>query len=299
MPVDKDFDYGAIDIHVNFEFTGFRWRHGKGLVIEQYLAGERGIILCGQPGLFSYQRQRKRLGTSFHCAANLTAALFQVHLGDLPLVLFFVRGDVENLRLLAEGVDRRSNADAELAVVVQGQNAGQRTQPPPAGGAIFRKRAGFRDPAPEDPVSGSFELSFGRVERSVVENALPARMEEQLFGVQIAALPVGLALTGIDEDMLVAERKEIRALPHIAGIDGIGAVRAASRSTSNDVEVFPVVQILGAVEQDRSALAADARADHHVPGIALAPRRGVAGAGYIDPRRRRGDDRLRHLRRSW
>src|SRR5258705_239443 len=79
--------------------------------------------------------------------------------------------------------------------------------------------AGLGDPSPEDSVAMGVELGLGGVVGavSVVELAGAFDVEEQGLPVERTRLPDGLALSGVDEDVLVAEGEEVGAFPHLSG----------------------------------------------------------------------------------
>jgi len=85
--------------------------------------------------------------------------------------------------------------------------------------------------------------------------------------------------------VLVAQREEIRAFPHVA---------VARRVVVDDqrAEVVPVHQVVGTVVPDRAVLLFDRGADGHVPAVGLAPDRVVAVVAAADAGGRLGDERV-------
>ncbi len=108
--------------------------------------------------------------------------------------------------------------------------------------------------------------------------------------------------------MAAAEGEEVGALPHVAGVDGIGfrAWILPAAAFGEWVEVLPLGEVggaggkgAGAIEEGESALALDAGAYDEVLDLGLAGARGVhegggiAEAGDLEARRGCGDDGVR------
>src|SRR5215210_439007 len=86
------------------------------------------------------------------------------------------------------------------------------------------------------------------------------------------------------QDVLVAQREEVWALPHPPGLGEIAATEL--------MQVLPVDEVRRPIEEDVAALADDARADDAVPAVGLAPDERVAEALDLQAGRRLGNDRI-------
>jgi len=128
-------------------------------------------------------------------------------------------------------------------VAVEGEGAGQGHHAGPTGGGVFGLGACFEDPAPEDAVAFCIELGFGSVVGAftVVELAGALGVEEHGGAVEDTGLPDGSAPCGIDEDVFSsgAEWEEVGALPHLAGVDRVGAGSAGPLALGHGVEILP------------------------------------------------------------
>src|SRR5580692_4313111 len=91
----------------------------------------------------------------------------------------------------------------------------------------------------------------------------------------------------MDEDVAVAEGEEVGTLPHATRVQDVDIVL---RAGDEGVEVIPMAEVGGAVEENRATLAADAGAEGRVPEFAFAPGSGVAKAGDVEAGGRSGDD---------
>src|ERR1700720_2896710 len=107
-------------------------------------------------------------------------------------------------------------------------------------------------------------------------------MEDELFAVELARFPRHFARCGIQQHVFATEREKIRALPHFAGIHGINGVLPGPLALRQPMEIFPLPQILRAIQNNVAANLARARSDAEVPGIALAPEKRIAKSS--DPR---------------
>jgi len=147
--------------------------------------------------------------------------------------------------------------------------------------------AGFGDPTPKNAAAFGVELRFGGVEGAVIEQSAFLRMKEMFLRVIVADFPENFALRGIKKDVLSFKREEVGALPHIAGIDWIGPVRARRFAVGEGVEKFPAAEIGRAVEKDPSTSGALSGADAHVPDVVFAPEARIAEAGEFGIARRK------------
>ncbi len=191
---------------------------------------------------------------------------------------------------LAQGPESGEGVLAELAVF-DGKDAGEGEHAGPARDVVLGFGAGFGEPAPEDAVAVGVELGFGGIKGAAeVELAGSGGVEGEGFGVEVADLPEGLTLGGVDEDVAVGEREEVGALPHFAGVDGIGGGGAGGREVAfgEGVEVLPLGEVGaavgefgGAVEEDHAALASDPGANEEVLGSGVGEGGGVAEAGDL------------------
>ena len=185
----------------------------------------------------------------------------------------------------------------EIAVD-EGEAAGEAHEAGPSGAGVLVLGTGFGEPSPEDAVAVGVELGFGGVEGSVavVEFTGFEGVEAEGFGVEGAGVPEGFALGGVDEDVLAggAEGEEVGALPHFAGVDGVGAWDSGPLAFEEGVEVLPLGEVGGggAVEEDHATLASDTGADEEVLGVGDAEGGGVAEAGDVEARGWGGDDGL-------
>jgi hypothetical protein len=71
-------------------------------------------------------------------------------------------------------------------------------------------------------------------------------VEHEFTPIKRAYLPVNLPLGGVEQDILILKRKEVRALPHFVGIGGIAPLRKG-------MEVGPIASVRRAIEQHRAA----------------------------------------------
>jgi len=150
----------------------------------------------------------------------------------------------------AERFDFRGELHFEPVVGAERKDAGEGQAASPAGGDEFGIGAAFGDPAPEDAVAFGVELGFFGVVDAVVENAALLRMEDEFLRIEFANFPDDLASGGIKQNVFFAEREKVRALPHFTGVDGIGVFFFGPVTGSEWMEIFPVVQISGAIEQN-------------------------------------------------
>ena len=185
-------------------------------------------------------------------------------------------------RSFAERFEFFGELDLEIACVVEREDARKGHAAGPTGGTELRLGTRFGNPAPEDAAIVGSELAFGSVEITVVEKAAFLRMEDEFFGVEFARLPEDFAFGGVEEEIFLAEREKIGALPHFGRVDGIGGLLTVSLAGSERMrQRMPFAEIGGAIEKDLAAHAAFTGADAHEPRIGLAPEEGIAEAGEI------------------
>src|SRR5580698_1342929 len=103
-------------------------------------------------------------------------------------------------------------------------------------------------------------------------------MEDELFGIEIADFPEDAACRGVEQNPFLIELEKIGALPHFTGADGIGVFLAGPLALGEWVEIFPVAEIFGFVEEDAAAFLELAAGDAAVPGAGV----GFAGCGGWD-----------------
>jgi hypothetical protein len=96
--------------------------------------------------------------------------------------------------------------------------------------------------------------------------------------------------------VLAAEREKVGTLPHIPGVNWIGCASARRRAVGDYVQILPILQVRGFIEQDGSALPfwmPEPTAISHAVFVEcrFAPGCGIAEAGDLDSFGRRGNDR--------
>src|SRR5882672_8201557 len=121
--------------------------------------------------------------------------------------------------------------------------AGQSHAPCPAGADEFGVGTLFGDPTPEDAIALRVELCFLRVVGALVEYAFLLRMEDEFLWIEFANFPDDMARSGIEQDVFLAKREKIRALPHFAGVHGIGIFFFPPATSRERMEILPIAQI--------------------------------------------------------
>ena len=91
--------------------------------------------------------------------------------------------------------------------------------------------------------------------------------------------------------MLTAQRKEVRALPHLPRVHRIGLAAAIPFSLRQRMQILPAAAVVRTIEQHSAAHLGKARTNPQIPRIAILPRAGVAESGDLQARRRRGNHR--------
>ena len=123
------------------------------------------------------------------------------------------------------------------------------------------------------------------VQRAVVEGAAlgveAACHPHRRIGIEKALRFTGQPLRAADQQVGIRQRKEIRALPHIA------AVRQTVNAMSGDLaHQAPLPQIAGGKQQHFTVLLHILRAEDHVPAPVLLPHLGVAYMAGVTVRER-------------
>ena len=101
------------------------------------------------------------------------------------------------------------------------------------------------------------------------------------IGIEEALFFTGNPLRAADQNMLVAERKQIRALPHIARV-----AQAVNAVTGDFALAAPLMKVRGAEQQHLTALLPILRPQHHVPAVLMPPDFRVADVAGIALRQR-------------
>ena len=169
--------------------------------------------------------------------------------------------------------------DAEGSVGVEVEDAGEAYHAAPAGGLHGGIRALLLDPAPEDAAAVGVELGLGSVKCPEVQLPCFQWFEGHGGFVEVAGLPDDFAEGGVDEEVLAVEGEEVWALPHLSVVAGIGGFVAIPVAGGEGVEVGPVLEVFGGVEEDAAADVLDSGAYGHVVEVSLAPGGGIAEAG--------------------
>src|ERR1700749_462308 len=96
-------------------------------------------------------------------------------------------------------------------------------------------------------------------------------MKEKTFRVKVPCLPERLAIGRIDQDMTVAQRKELRALPHIPWRISLKRLLPLRKG----VDKLPLPQITRTVQQNRTTRTRNAGSNGRVPPVSLLPGRRI------------------------
>src|SRR5208282_989316 len=99
----------------------------------------------------------------------------------------------------------------------------------------------------------------------------------------------------VEKHVLVAQREEVRALPHLAAVHGIRGSLAVPGAVTERVQVLPCPQVGRAIKQNSAALLEETRAQSQVPQIAFPPQTGISEPGYFESWRRPSDNRCVQL----